>query len=131
MRIIAAFTCLVLFAAIVGAKAQSTDSLLLKRGKKVYSRCIACHSPKRDRTGPRHCGVFGRKVGGVQGFRYSKTLANSTKVWNAEILNAFLKSPMTAFPGTTMGYAGIKKKKDRIALIAYLRSLTARSADCR
>ena len=38
------------------------------RGEQVYSRCIACHALGYDRTGPRHCGLFGRRAGSVDIF---------------------------------------------------------------
>jgi len=39
-----------------------------KRGEEIYSRCLACHALAYDRTGPRHCGLFGRRAGSVPGF---------------------------------------------------------------
>ena len=33
------------------------------RGKAVYAQCMGCHSPERHRTGPKHCGLIGRKAG--------------------------------------------------------------------
>lgn len=41
------------------------------RGEAIYSRCLAGHAPACDRTGPRHCGVFGRRAGSVKGVPYS------------------------------------------------------------
>ena len=38
------------------------------RGEQVYARCLACHDLARDRVGPRHCGLFGRRAGSVPGF---------------------------------------------------------------
>ena len=34
-----------------------------KAGEAIYSRCAACHALAYDRTGPRHCGLFGRRAG--------------------------------------------------------------------
>ena len=42
-------------------------------------------------------------------------------VWNEKTLDRFLASPLTAVPGTTMGYAGVQDNKERADLIAYLK----------
>lgn len=91
------------------------------RGKDVYTRCLACHALAYDRTGPRHCGLFGRQAGTVPGFNYSQAMKDSKIVWNEHTLDIFLKDPMAAVPGTAMGYAGIKDDQERSDLIAYLK----------
>jgi cytochrome c len=91
------------------------------RGEAIYSRCLACHALTYDRTGPRHCGLFGRKAGSVPGFSYSEAMKNSKIIWTESSLNAFLKAPLQAIPGTSMGYAGIQDPQERADLIAYLK----------
>ncbi|MBX3590641.1 MAG: cytochrome c family protein [Burkholderiaceae bacterium] len=86
----------------------------------MYGRCLACHALQYDRTGPRHCGLFGRKAGGVPGFDYSEAMKRSGIVWNAVTLDRFLANPLGTVPGTTMGYAGIADARERADLIAYL-----------
>lgn len=95
------------------------------RGQSVYERCLACHAIAYDRTGPRHCGLFGRRAGSVPGFAYSEAMKHSGIVWNEQTLDVFLKSPMTAVPGTSMGYAGIPDPQERADLIAYLKQAPA------
>lgn len=90
-------------------------------GKEIYSRCLACHALAYDRTGPRHCGLFGRRAGSVKGFAYSDAMKRSRIVWNKKTLDRFLASPMTVVSGTAMGYAGVTDKKERGDLIAYLK----------
>jgi cytochrome c len=51
-------------------------------------------------------------------------------VWNEKTLDVFLKSPMTAVPGTSMGYAGIADAGEREALIGYLKK-EGESGRCR
>jgi cytochrome c len=97
------------------------------RGEQIYQRCFACHAIDRDRTGPRHAGLFGRVAGSVPGFPYSAAMKQAGAkglVWNEETLNAFLESPTTYIPGTRMGYAGIKDPQERADLIAYLKKAT-------
>ena len=94
-------------------------------GAEVYERCAACHSLEHDRTGPRHCGLFGRRAGSVAGFEYSEAMRASGITWNEATLDRFLASPMKVVPGTSMGYAGVDDARDRHDLIAYLESACA------
>lgn len=97
-------------------------------GEQVYSRCLACHVLAYDRTGPRHCGLFGRRAGSVPGFGYSDALKHSKIVWTEKTLDMFLANPVKAVPGTSMGYAGVAERKEREDLIAYLRRENASPA---
>ena len=97
--------------------ANSTDS---DRGARLYGRCTGCHSLDYDRTGPRHCGLIGRKAGAVPGFNYSKAMKNSSVLWSKKTLDAFLQNPRAFMPGNHMPYAGIKNDQDRADLIAFL-----------
>ena len=101
-----------------------------KAGEAIYSRCAACHTLAYDRTGPRHCGLLGRRAGTVAGFDYSDEMKKSGIVWSDATLDRFLADPLRAIPGTTMGYAGIKDAKERADLIAYLREAD-RTPSCR
>ena len=92
-----------------------------KSGEAIYTRCLACHALAYDRTGPRHCGLFGRRAGSVEGFAYSDGMKRSKFVWSEKTLDRFLADPLKAVPGTAMGYAGVTDKKERADLIAYLR----------
>lgn len=98
------------------------------RGEALYARCLACHALAYDRTGPRHCGLFGRKAGTVPGFAYSEAMKRSNIVWNSQTLDMFLKEPTRAVPGTSMGYDGVKDAGERAALIAYLRQVNGTPA---
>ena len=90
-------------------------------GEAVYARCQACHALAYDRTGPRHCGLFGRRAGSVPGFAYSEAMRRSDIVWSARTLDRFLSNPTKVVPGTTMGYAGVTDRAERAALIDYLK----------
>jgi len=91
-----------------------------RAGEAVYARCLACHALAYDRTGPRHCGLFGRRAGSVRDFPYSEAMRHSNIVWSEKTLDRFLANPLKAVPGTAMGYAGIADAKERADLIAYL-----------
>ena len=113
--------------AATGAVAHTADP---RAGENVYSRCLACHAPAYDRTGPRHCGLIGRKAGSVKGFSYSDAMKRSGIVWNSAALDRFLADPTATVPGTTMGYAGVADASERADLIAYLVKMNASEA-CR
>ena len=97
----------------------------VKTGEAIYSRCVACHSFAYDRTGPGHCGLFGRRAGQVPGFEYSEAMKRSNIVWNEKSLDRFLANPLAAVPGTSMGYAGIQDAVERADLIAYLKQASS------
>lgn len=104
----------------------------MKRGELLYARCMGCHSIDANRTGPLHCGLFGRRAGSVPGFSdYSKAMRDSGIVWDSKNLDAFLADPVKRVPGTTMGYAGVRDPRERAELIAWLGQVTRRSGGCR
>ncbi|MBL8707426.1 MAG: cytochrome c family protein [Rhodospirillales bacterium] len=91
------------------------------RGEKVYERCEGCHSIERDRIGPRHQGVVGRKAASIAGFAYSPAMKASGLTWDEATLDRFLEGPTKLVPGTRMGFAGVPEERDRADLIAYLK----------
>lgn len=114
------------------AAQAAPDAATLKRGERVYERCVACHSIEGNRTGPQHCGLFGRRAGTAPGYDgYSRALRDAKIVWNERTLDAFLQNPVRAVPGTTMGYAGIADARERADLIAWLREATRPGRSCR
>ncbi|WP_415304132.1 c-type cytochrome [Candidatus Pelagibacter sp. Uisw_090] len=92
-------------------------------GKKIFKKCAACHSINKggkNKIGPALYNVVGRAVGGVDDYKYSKTLASYGKEWSFEELNGFLQKPASYLKGTKMSYAGLRKEKDRASVIKYL-----------
>ena len=95
-----------------------------KHGEQLYaSRCGACHSPDANRVGPLHRGIFGRKAGSVESYKYSDAVKNSSVIWNEETLDKWLSGPSVFIPGTKMPFK-VTDAKDRADIIAYLKSLT-------
>lgn len=118
-------------AAATSTVAKAADTAALQRGEQIYTRCAACHAIETNRTGPQHCGLFGRRAGSAPGFEsYSRALRNSGIVWNARSLDLFLQAPMQVVPGTTMGYAGVKDAHERADLIAWLSLATRPGTTC-
>lgn len=111
------------------AEEVSLDDLLasadIGKGAKVFKKCSACHKLEAgaNGTGPYLYGVVNREIGAADGFGYSDVLASIGGEWTAENLDGFLAKPKDWAPGTTMGFAGLKKPTDRANLIAYLDSL--------
>lgn len=99
-------------------------------GQQVYAKCMACHSPDRNRTGPLHCGLLGREAGSVTGYAYSDAMRAAGITWTRDSLDEFLSAPLKVLPGTTMGFAGLASAEERRDLIAWLATLDAESALC-
>lgn len=89
-------------------------------GEAVYERCSGCHSLERDRTGPRHCGLVGRKAGSVEGFAYTEAMKRARIVWTEAALEGFLADPGKVVPGTAMAAFGVADPRERADLIAWL-----------
>jgi cytochrome c len=95
----------------------------VNKGEKIFKKCAACHSINKggpNKIGPALYNVVGRKVGGLEDYRYSKTLASYGKEWSFEELNGFLIKPAAYLKGTKMSYAGLRKEVDRASVIKYL-----------
>jgi cytochrome c len=96
----------------------------LANGKKVFAICKSCHTlvpGGANMTGPNLYGMFGRKPGTAEGYKYSDVVKAATFTWDAEHLDQWLASPKTFMPGTKMTFMGVKDAKDRVDLIAYLK----------
>ena len=95
----------------------------IEHGKKVFKKCAACHSINQDgknKIGPKLWGVMFRSVGSVTDYKYSKSLSEYNKEWSWEEMNGFLIKPSKWIKGNKMGFAGLKKEKDRASVILYL-----------
>ncbi|MDF1803130.1 c-type cytochrome [Thalassovita sp.] len=106
------------------------DPELVKAGKKVFKKCKACHQVgegAKNKTGPELNAVMGRTLGGIDGFKYSKTMkamGEEGTVWNEETLAEFLTKPKKYVKKTKMSFAGLKKEKDILAVTEYLKSFS-------
>lgn len=104
------------------------DPELVAAGAKVFKRCAACHQVgegAKNRSGPILNGIVGASAGAVEGFRYSKALAERAEAglaWDAENLKAFLAKPKEFLPRTKMSFPGLRKDADLEAILAYLQS---------
>ncbi len=105
----------------------SLDEELVTKGAKVFKKCKACHQvgeAAKNKVGPVLNGIIDQQAAVVTGFKYSKAmkkLNGDGLVWSNENLDAFLKKPKKFVKGTKMSFAGLKKEKDREAIIEFLR----------
>lgn len=100
---------------------------LVARGERAIGQCRSCHNFEAggpNGTGPNLHDVFGRAIGEHSGFTYSDGMMAMNASWDYMHLNDFLRSPASFVPGTRMTFAGVRNDQDRIALIAYLRSIS-------
>lgn len=107
------------------AQGQADAPAAAAAGKRLYLRCIACHSLSASgpaKVGPHLQGIVGRRAAAVPRFNYSPALARSGLVWNEATLDRWLQRPPGLVPGTTMAFAGLSDPAQRRALIAYLRN---------
>ncbi|PHY21521.1 cytochrome c family protein [Caulobacter sp. BP25] len=94
-------------------------------GEQVFKqRCTVCHSvqPAPGKMGPPLAGVVGRKAGTAPGYAYSNALKASGITWTPAQLDAFIKAPGKAVPGTKM-LLGAPDAEQRAAVIQYLGTL--------
>lgn len=92
-------------------------------GEKVFLVCKACHQigdNAKNAVGPVLNGLFGRKAGSVEGYKYSEANKNSGITWTDEEFTKYIQDPKAVVPGTKMAFAGVKDEKKIKDLIAYL-----------
>jgi cytochrome c len=104
-------------------RAQAEDSDANRQ--QFLTSCGVCHTAEPGaphRQGPNLYGVFGRKVGTVDGFKYSEALARSGLIWDEETLEHWTEDAAAALPGTTMNYRQRDPEKRKM-IISYLKTL--------
>ena len=104
------------------------NSELVKSGEKDFKKCKSCHQigdGAKNKTGPHLNAIFGRKIGSLEGFKYSKvfeSMRDNGRVWDEESMSAFLAAPKQYAKGTKMSFSGLKKEEDIVSTIEYLKS---------
>ncbi len=97
-------------------------------GKARFTQCAACHTTAEggpNLTGPNLYGIFSRKAGTHAGFAYSDGLKAAGWTWDAARIDTWITDPRAVLPGTKMSFVGLKDPKDRIDVIAYLKTVTS------
>ena len=93
-------------------------------GARLFVQCKACHTvgaTAPDTDGPNLHGVVGGPVAQRRPrFAYTAALQATGGVWDVARLDAWLRDPRAAVPGTTMRFAGLADPQQRADVIAYL-----------
>ena len=108
----------VLVLAALSSTALAADAA---HGKIVFQTCAACHSDKPDAIGPSLRGVYGRKAGALEDFRYSNAMMRTKIVWDEANLREYVKDPQAKVPGNRMPFGGLESPTDIDDVIAYLK----------
>jgi cytochrome c len=114
----AALAAAVTILAAIAVPVQAADAA---HGKVVFATCAACHSEKPDAIGPSLRGVFGRKSGSLDSFRYSNAMLRASLTWDEADLHAYIKDPQAKVKGNRMPFGGLASDQDIDDVVAYLK----------
>jgi len=100
----------------------------LAMGEAQFEACAAyCHARKPGKYGTRAgslWNIVGKPKASDPGMVYSDAMKAMTGVWDFEALNVYIADAQGSLPGTAAYYTTIRDRAKRIALIAYLRTLS-------
>ena len=104
---------------VPGGPATAADAA---RGKELFVTCLACHTEMPDSIGPNLRGVFGRKSGTLDDFRYSNAMRRANLTWDVPNLRAYLLDPQAKVKGNRMPFGGLATPADADDIVSYLRT---------
>ncbi len=105
------------------------------RGAQIFRQCTGCHQVGEaavNRAGPHLNGIFGRRAGALDGFKYSKAMQRAFGdglVWDVEQLDAYIENPRALISGTRMSFRGLKDAQERHDVVAFLRQYSDNPQD--
>jgi len=106
-----------------GTSAMPASAADAKHGETVFKSCTACHNNQPGALGPNLKGVFGRKAGELENFRYSSAMKLADFVWDEDNLKAYIANPQGKVKGNRMPFSGIRNPSDVDDVVAYLQTL--------
>lgn len=97
-------------------------------GKEIFGRtCGVCHLAAPGVKVSKKAnlwGIVGRRKASQSDVEYSSSLKDAGGDWTFEELNLFISNPALTLPGTDMIFPGLQDEKQRVDVIAYLRTLS-------
>lgn len=90
--------------------------------QRAFAICAGCHTRHAGgvhRFGPNLHGVIGRRAGSLADYPYSPAMRQAQITWDAQTLDAFLRSPDSVVPGSRMRNATADPERRR-QVIEYL-----------
>jgi cytochrome c len=106
--------------------AKAIPAADVKQGEQIAQRCAQCHDWSKggpNKIGPNLYNVLGEPRGtGRNGYDFSSAMKSKGGTWTYAELFRFLKHPQVYIPGTKMTFAGLRSAKDRLDVIAYIRT---------
>jgi cytochrome c len=110
-------------AALVALAASQAGAADAEHGKALYQACAACHADGGNGMGPNLKGVFGRKSGTLEDYRYSPAMLRANLVWDEANLKAYIANPQAKIKGNRMPFGGLTEPNDLDDVVAYLKIL--------
>ena len=92
-------------------------------GQAVFKNCASCHNDQPGALGPNLHGVYGRKAGDLDDFRYSNAMKRADFVWDEANLKAYIADPQGKVKGNRMPFSGLRNEGDIDDVVAYLETL--------
>jgi len=114
-----------LLAGSMHSAAMAGQPSLAVSGKRLFIRCVACHTLDADARpgiGPHLEGIVGRQAASVPGFQYSAAMRAQSFKWSEAQLDKLLKRPQAEVADLCLPFTGLARRQDRKALIAYLKN---------
>ncbi|MBF0110600.1 MAG: hypothetical protein HQL76_15635 [Magnetococcales bacterium] len=118
----------------LGVRGQHSEAMAaltpVEQGKRLARGCVPCHDltdmRRAARVGPPLWGIVGQKAAAVVGYPYSRALLRAGQDgirWDESSLDRYLANPKEFIPGNKMAFAGLQEPDQRMALIAFLKTL--------